>query len=232
MDPSLEPAKEWKPQIEANLRKSKAFIVLFSSKSVQSDWVKHEGSMAFALEQLIIPVNLEKPRKYTSRDLPIWAKEYQLYNLFDGSADYEDQYQRLKQLLGEPLPIRRHLLEMIQHYKESGMLLDEVALALIERHQDDLNLTKGDEEIANRLIEESRFKLESYWIRYDKLLKAYNRARTEELNLKQLLQSKHSENAFYRLLTVGVIGILILHIVLVAYVFLRIMAIFQFLGPH
>ena len=93
MDASLEAAKEWQPQIDGNLRKSKIFLVLFSSDSIKKDWVKHEGSMAFALNQLIVPVNIERPRTYSSKELPIWAKSLQLFNLCDGSPEYEDRLQ-------------------------------------------------------------------------------------------------------------------------------------------
>lgn len=177
---NLEAAKEWEPQIDGNLKKSKTLIVLISPNSVTSDWVKHEGSMAFALEQLIIPINI-KPFVgvgYSAENLPIWAAKIQLLELFNDSPDYSDQYQKLKQLLGEPLPIRQHLLEMLIHYKNSGLLLDEVALALIQRHYDELNLTKEQKELADKLIEESKRKLENYWERYEELEKSYDDAKS------------------------------------------------------
>jgi len=175
---NLEAAKEWEPQIDENLKKSKTIIVLISSNSVVSDWVKHEGSMAFALGQFIIPINIEPIKGYSAEKLPIWAAKIQLSELFKGSPDYSDQYQKLKQLLGEPLPIRQHLLEMLIHYKNSGMLLDEVALALIQRHYDELNLTKEQKELADKLIEESKRKLENYWEKYEELKKSYDDAKS------------------------------------------------------
>jgi len=175
---NLEPAKEWEPQIDENLKKSKILVALISSKSVVSDWVKHEGSIAFALNQVIIPVKIEPFGIYSASDLPIWAAKIQLLDLIDGSPEYDDQFQRLKQVLGEPLPIRQHLKEMLIHYQNSGMLLDEVALDLIERHYGELYLTKEEQEIADKLIEESRRKLDDYWVRYDKLEKDYENAKT------------------------------------------------------
>ena len=171
---NLEPAKEWEPQIDENLRKSKTFMVLISSNSVGSDWVKHEGSMAFALGQRIIPIKIEP----FVGNLPIWAAPIQLSDLIKGSPDYSNQYQELKQLLGEPLPIRQHLKEMLIHYKNSGMLLDEVALTLIQRHYDDLYLTDNEKELADKLIEESKRKLEDYWERYEELEKSYDDAKS------------------------------------------------------
>ncbi len=176
MDPKLKPAEKWEPQIEENLRKSKTFIVLISSHSVASDWVKHEGSMAFALKQDIVPVQIEPFGKYTSINLPIWAGKIQLHRLFEGSADYDDKFQELKQFLGPPLPIRQHLEEMLLHYQNSGTLLDEVALALIDKHYHELSLPKEQKVLADKLIRQSRAKLYSYWERYDKLENGYEKA--------------------------------------------------------
>lgn len=185
MDKSLEPAEKWEPQIDEQLRKSKIFLVLFSSASVSSDWVKHEGSMALALNQQIIPVKIDPSCTDLEQGLPIWAKPIQLHRLFEGSADYYDQYQELKQLLGKPLPIRQYLVQMLRHYKESGMLLDEVALALIDKHYEQLNLPRAQQLLADELIQESRFRLASYWIRYERLRKAYDQTLIEYLTLKQ-----------------------------------------------
>ena len=88
--------------------------------------------------------------------LPIWVGKIQLHNLFEGSTDYDDKLEELKQLLGKPLPIRQHLEEMIVHYQNSGILLEEVALALIVRHYDELYLPKDKKIIADKLIRESR----------------------------------------------------------------------------
>ncbi len=186
---NLEAAKEWEPQIDENLRKSKMFIALISSKSVESDWVKHEGSMAFARDQIIIPVKIEPFGTYSAANLPIWAAKIQLLDLIEGSPDYGDQFEKLKQLLGEPLSIRKHLLEMLDHYKRDQVLLDEVALDLVLRHYDELHLTKEQKTIADKLIKESRRKLDSYWVRYDKLQKDVE-------NLTEKNQSLMSDRIF------------------------------------
>lgn len=185
MDKSLQPAEKWEPQIDEKLRKSKIFLVLFSSASVKSDWVKHEGSMALALNQQIIPVKIDPSCTDLEQNLPIWAKPIQLHKLFEGSADYDDKYQELKQLLGKPLPIRQYLVELLKHYQQSGMLLDEVALDLIDKHYNQLNLTRAQQLIADELIQQSRFRLDSYWTRYEKLKNALDQTRTEYLTLKQ-----------------------------------------------
>jgi len=186
---NLRGGEKWEPQIDENLRKARIFLVLLSPASLKSDWVRHEGSMAFALNQLIIPVNIEPARSYLIKDLPLWARPIQLLDLFDGLPEYADQLQLLKQQLGTPVPIRQFLLQNLEHYKRDGVLLDEVSLDLIERHYDDLHLVGSQKRIADELIRESRLKIESYWIRYDKLNKSYKQSRTENLELKQVVRS-------------------------------------------
>lgn len=191
IDKRLEEAKEWEPQIDENLRKSKTLIALISSKSVGSDWVKHEGSIAFALNQLLIPVKIEPFGNYSASNLPIWAAKIQLLELIEGSPNYNDQYQRLKQILGSPLPIRQHIEEMLIHYKNSGMLLDEVALALIEKHYNELYLPEDKKILADKLIEESRRKLDNYWMRLAKLEKDYENAQVNIRELKAKLEKDY-----------------------------------------
>ena len=177
MDRRLEATNEWEPQVIEKLRQSKTLIALISSTSVRSDWVKHEGAVAFGLNILIIPVLIEPFGTYSASDLPIWAAKIQPLHLFEGTKDYDDQFQKLKQLLGQPLPIRQYLKEMLIHYKHSGMLLDEAALSLVERHYDELYLTKEEKVLADQLIQESMRKLGNYRARYDKLEKDYENAK-------------------------------------------------------
>lgn len=221
MDRRLKPAEEWEPQIDDNLRKSKTFVVLISSQSVKSDWVKHEGSMAFALNQLIIPVKIEPFGTYSAANLPIWVAKIQLLDLIEGATDYADHFQKLKQLLGKPLPIRQHLEEMLLHYKNSGMLLDEVALALIDRHYDELSLTKDEKALAEKLIEESRRKLDSYWIRYDKLEKDFENAKKNISNLNERIKSLKSDGRFQLAFTVLIYIIIFSYLFFVIYIALH-----------
>ena len=215
----LRAGEKWPAQLDENLRKSTKLIVLFSSESIKSDWVKHEGSMASALNQTIIPVNIEPSRSYLSRDLALWAREIQLYELYEGSADYADQLELVKRRLGHPLPIRQHLLEMLRHYQESKVLLDEGSLDLIERHYGELHLSAAQKRIADELIRESKLKLESYWIRYDKLNKAYKTARTEGLELKQVVRSLHADKMLRQFLLVLFAAAWIAELILVTYFF-------------
>jgi hypothetical protein len=206
---NLRGGEKWEPQIDESLRKSTIFLVMFSPASIGSHWVRHEGSMAFALNQLLIPVNIEPSRSYAIQELPLWARPIQLMDLFDGSDQYADQLALLKQRLGKPLPIRQYLLQHLEHYKKDKVLLDEVSLDLIERHYDELHLFGTQKRIADELIQESRFKLDSYWIRYHKLNQAYKKSRTEGLEAKQGIRSLHSAKVLREfLLVIVVLGLL------------------------
>ncbi len=185
MDKAMEELKEWKPQIEDNLRKSNRYVVLISSNSVKSKWVLHEGSMAYALKQLRIPLMIEKFEKYSAEDLPLWVEEIQLVNFTEDFMDYPNRLRKLKQHLGDPLPIQKHLEEMIIQYKTSGMLLGEVALDLIEKHKNEIIWPEGSEE----LIEKSKRALQDYWIRYADLEKDYEIAKKSIDDLEKKYKS-------------------------------------------
>jgi hypothetical protein len=152
---NLEAGEEWETQIKDNLEKSKTFIVLFSSNSINSDWVKHEGSMACAYKHRIIPVNIEPSPKYSKGKLPIWAKPIQLLELYIGSPQYADQLEKLKEKLDKPLSVQKYLLDQIDHYQRDGTLLDEVGFELVVRHYDKLHLTNDQRKITDKLIEDT-----------------------------------------------------------------------------
>lgn len=205
---NLRGGEKWEPQIDENLRNARIFVVLFSSASLKSEWVRHEGSMAFALKQLLVPVNIEPLRTYSIRELPLWARPIHLLELYDGSDEYKDQLELLKQRLGTPVPIRQYLLQMLEHYERDKVLLDERSLDLIERHYDELHLVGKQKRIADELIQESQFKLASYWIRYDKLKYAYDMARTEGLERQQKIRSLQNDIALRHALLVLLVIVL------------------------
>ena len=201
----LRGGEKWEPQIEGNLLRSSIFVAIFSLKSIGSEWVRHEGSIAYALNKRLITVNIEPSRSYVTKELPLWARSIHLMELYDGSDQYADQLELLKQRLGKPVPIRQHLLQSLEHYKRDKVLLDEVSLDLIEKYYDELHLVGSQKRIADELIQESKFKLESYWVRYNKLKQAYDTARTEELQQKQINSSLKSEISLRNALLVVIV---------------------------
>ena len=100
---------------------------------------------------------------------------------------------------------------MIVHYQNSGILLEEVALALIVRHYDELYLPKDKKIIADKLIRESRAKLQNYWERYGQLLKDYDRLQNDYLQAKDEYENLKNDGTFsYVTLTVIGIGLFLI----------------------
>lgn len=190
IDKVAEEIKKWKPQIEDNLRRSNRYIVLISSHSVKSKWVLHEGSMAYALKQLMVPLKIEEFGEYTTAQLPLWIEEIQLVNFLDPFIDYDRKLRKVKQYLGDPLPIQKHLEEMMIQYKTSGMLLGEVALDLIEKHKDIIIFPEGSDE----LIDRSKRALENYWTRYENLEKDYKIAQTTISDLEKKFEDARTKS--------------------------------------
>lgn len=175
IDKAIEEIEEWKPQIEHHLRRSNRFIVLISTASVNSKWVTHEGSMAYALGQRIIPLKIEEFGRYVASDLPIWVQDDQLADFVENEIEYKNRFRRLKQFLGDPLPIQKLLEDMTAVHNATGALLDEVALELIEKHKDEIEYPEG----AMDLIDKSRRALKDYWVRYDDLEGKYEASKRE-----------------------------------------------------
>lgn len=194
IDKATEEMKEWKPQIEDNLRQSKRYVVLISSHSIKSKWVLHEGSMAYALKQMMIPLKIEEFEEfgeYTAKDLPLWIEEIQVIDFLNPLLDYENKLRKLKQHLGDPLPIQKHLEEMMIQYKTSGILLGEVALDLIEKHKNILIFPEGSKD----LIEKSKRALENYWTRYDNLERDYENAKETISSLQKKYENVKVSNS-------------------------------------
>lgn len=176
--------------------------------------------MAYALGWHIIPVQIEPFGKYTSKQLPMWAAKLQLHTLFEGSADYDDKFQELKQLLGTPLPIRQYIEEMLVHFQNSHVLLDDVGLALVERHYHELHLPKDKKELADKLIRESRRKKLDYLKRYDALQDDYEQEQQENDRLKKKIEKMGTD----RIIDVGaftVLTIIILSFLLYLFLLLK-----------
>jgi hypothetical protein len=213
MDPRIEEAKKWRPQIDHNLKLSNRCIVLISPEAIDSKWVHHEISMAYGRGQLIIPVKI---KDYSRKELPIGIEEIQLFNLVEGEVDYKYGLKKLKQLLGKPLHIQKHLEEMLIHYKTSGMLLTDVALKLYEKHKKEIVWPPGQEALGKELIEKSKRALQKYWARYDNLEKAYINTQSEIDSLKKKNEYKDEHKAFiFRLVSAILISV---YIILVLYV--------------
>jgi hypothetical protein len=213
IDKRIEEGKKWRPQIDDNLKNSNKFIALISSDSIKSEWVNHEGSMAYALDQLILPVKIKGSGNFSSEELPVWVEEIQLFNFTEGDVDYERELKKLKQRLGKPIPIQSRLEELLIQYQIYGRLLSEVELNLIEKHKKIIVWPEGKEELANELIDKSKRALRNYWVRYASLERDYVETQREINSLKRQIESETSKEKL------GFAFIVFLEIVLLVYMY-------------
>lgn len=218
---NIRAGEKWEPQIDENLRKSKTFIFLMSGPAAESEWVRHEGSMALALNRKLITVKFKPLESYGSYKLPLWAKPIQPINLFEGTVDYDDQLTELKRLLGKPLPIRQYLLSVLPHYKATGLLLDEASLELIELHYDELNLKGAEKRLADDLIRDTHLRLDHYWTRYQKVKNYYDKARTENIKLKLNNNTQRSQIRLRNILLIIYFGAILFLVAWIVYTFFK-----------
>jgi len=136
---------QWRPTIEKNLKLADKVIVLISPNSMASDWVRHEGSMAYAWEKAIIPLLVGHVHS-----LPPWVEETQW-------IDFENQaYERaLDALVFELTPrtlAQEYLDKQLLIYQNTGDLIGEARLRIIEEESESLSISPDKKE----LIELSR----------------------------------------------------------------------------
>lgn len=94
IDRSLQVGEDWADTIEDNLAKASGVIVVLSSNSIASDWVQHEGSIAYGQKKPMYPLLISE---LPVEDLPIWAGKFQYHNFVD--ADYQATFDSLINVL-------------------------------------------------------------------------------------------------------------------------------------
>ena len=102
-DVDLLPGHRFAQEIESVIQKSKIVLVLWSSLSVNSDWVKQEAQEARALGKLF-PISLDGVQP------PFGFKDLQSYDLTDWLLDSNDSkieklVQQVQQIIGPPLVV-------------------------------------------------------------------------------------------------------------------------------
>ena len=90
IDRSLQVGEDWADTIEDNLVKAVGVIVILSSNSIVSDWVQHEGSMAYILKKPMYPLLIND---LLPDSLPIWAGKFQYHSFVD--VEYQAAFDAL-----------------------------------------------------------------------------------------------------------------------------------------
>lgn len=135
----------WRPTIEKNLKLADKVIVVISPNSMASDWVKHEGSMAYAWEKEIIPLLIEHVPS-----LPPWIEETQWIDFKESS--YEKALNALVFKLTPQTLAQEYLDKQLFIYQKTGDLIEESRLRIIEEESEPLSISPDKKE----LIELSR----------------------------------------------------------------------------
>lgn len=99
-DAKLEPGKNFDREIEASVAKSKAVLVLWSSNSVDSQWVRNEAGFGLKYEKLVAA-------RLAPCDLPLAFSAVHYEDLFDPAFQDDDPawlrlLDRISKLVGRP----------------------------------------------------------------------------------------------------------------------------------
>ncbi len=129
--------------IEKNLKAAEEVIIVVSPKSMASEWVRHEGSLAYGWGKRLIPILIEPVDS-----LPPWLEDYQWVDFFNTSA--ETAFDALVAALTPPNPIRDLLDQQFLTYQQTDTLIGETILRVIEENLDIETLSKEKRELVER----------------------------------------------------------------------------------
>ena len=111
IDRSLQVGEDWADTIEDNLVKAVGVIVILSSNSIVSDWVQHEGSMAYILKKPMYPLLIND---LLPDSLPIWAGKFQYHSFVN--VEYQAAFDSLVSALApvkNPIQILFNLMAAV-----------------------------------------------------------------------------------------------------------------------
>jgi iron(II)-dependent oxidoreductase len=127
IDRSLEVGDEWEAMIETQLQQAQDVIVILSENSLNSRWVQHEGSMAYALKKNILPIAINEIKP---EELPIWAGKIQYQKFFDVERPLV-----LQNLINKLTPVnhlRKLLIKQHEIYIQTKVLPSQEFLRSVE----------------------------------------------------------------------------------------------------
>lgn len=145
IDRQIGGGERWRTSISQALRDANEMIVILSPNSIQSEWVMHEGSVGSGLLKPIYPVLLEPVHK-----LPVWMEEVQYIDFV--RKDYDTAFKELTDALTPPNALQDLLDQQVQTYRQTGDLIGDALLRVLEEGQDTLTINNE----AQALIERSK----------------------------------------------------------------------------
>lgn len=120
IDRSIGGGDDWRATIEKNLKAAKKVIIVVSPNSMASEWVHHEGSLAYGWGKKLCPILIAP-----FEQLPPWLEEYQYIDFY--GIPYEAAINKLISNLApkNPLIVHQKLISII-------LLISLLILALVK----------------------------------------------------------------------------------------------------
>jgi hypothetical protein len=143
IDKSIGGGDLWRETIEKNLKAASQVIIVVSPNSMGSQWVQHEGSLAYGWGKKLYPILIEP-----TDTLPPWLEEYQWIDFVNtplGTA-----FDNLVAALTPPNPIQDLLDQQVQAYQQTGELIGEAILRVIEENHKTLTINEEAQEIIEK----------------------------------------------------------------------------------
>ena len=170
IDRSIGGGDLWRETIEKNLKTAGEVIIVVSPNSMTSEWVKHEGSLAYGWGKKLYPILIEKVEA-----LPPWLEEYQWIDFV--KMPHNAAFDSLVAALTPPNPIQDLLDQQVQVCRQTGDLIGEAILRVVNENRGRLVI---DDE-AQELISRSQQVIDERIQREQQLIAEKEEARRNEL---------------------------------------------------
>jgi hypothetical protein len=156
IDRSIGGGEKWRETIESNLKVSREVIIIVSPNSMVSDWVRHEGSLAYGWGKKLYPILIAPVQS-----LPPWLEEYQWVSFVN--TPHNLAFDTLVGALTPSNPVQNLLDERVKVYRQTGELFGQEMIAVIEKGSNALTISPEAEEIfqKSRQAIEARHQKES-----------------------------------------------------------------------
>lgn len=143
IDREIGGGQQWRQTIEQSVKDSSEMIVIISKNSVASRWVQHESSMAYALDKKLVPVVIDEESLANLNFA--WIDEIQYIDFTKYS--YDHALALLLKSLAPPNPLQDMLDQQLVAYRQTGDLMGEALLSLVEEGRNTLIISEDAESL-------------------------------------------------------------------------------------
>ena len=148
IDREIGGGQQWRRTIEENIQASTEMIVIVSKNSAASRWVQHESSIAYGIDKKLVPILIEEIGESSPF---VWMDEIQYIDFVNDA--YDIGFKELLSVLSPPNPIQDLLDQQLVAYRQTGDLIGEAMLTVIEDARSKLIITPEEEELIKKSAE-------------------------------------------------------------------------------